>query len=72
VVTQGAQIEAETSEQSTSVVGTQIENTQVNGGSVLTLLSLVPGVYQDGNDFSVANNQTATSILTAPAGPPST
>ncbi len=58
VVAQGAQLETESAEQATSIVGTQIENTQVNGRSVLTLLTLVPGMYMDGNDFSIANNQT--------------
>lgn len=53
-----AQLQTESSEQATSIVGNQIENTQVNGRSVLALLSVVPGVYTDSNDFSVANNQT--------------
>jgi len=57
VVAQGAQLEATSSDQSTGIVGTQIENTEVNGRSVLALLSLVPGMYTDG-DFSVVNNQT--------------
>jgi len=57
VVAQGAQLQAETAEQSTSLVGTQIENTMVNGRSPLALLALVPGMYTDG-DFSVVNNQT--------------
>ena len=38
-------------------MGTQIENTEVAGRSVLALLTLVPGMYTDG-DFSVVNNQT--------------
>ena len=57
VVAQGAQLQTESAEQSTSIVGKQIENTQVNGRSYLALLTLVPGMYTDG-DFSVANNQT--------------
>ncbi|MGA2269618.1 MAG: carboxypeptidase regulatory-like domain-containing protein [Bryobacteraceae bacterium] len=57
VVAQGEQLQAESAEQATSIVGTQIENTQVNGRSFLALLTLVPGMYTDG-DFSTANNQT--------------
>jgi hypothetical protein len=57
VVAQGAQLQTESAEQATSIVGTQIENTQVNGRSYLALLTLVPGMYSDG-DFSTANNQT--------------
>jgi hypothetical protein len=57
VVAQGQQIQTESAEQATSIVGTQIENTQVAGRSPLALLQLVPGMYTDG-DFSTANNQT--------------
>jgi hypothetical protein len=57
VVANGAQLQTESSEQATAIVGTQIDNTQVNGRSPLALLSIVPGMYSDG-DFSTANNQT--------------
>jgi hypothetical protein len=57
VAAQGEQLQTETAEQATSIVGTQIENTQVAGRSPLALLTLVPGMYTDG-DFSTANNQT--------------
>lgn len=57
VVAQGEQLQTESAEQATSVIGTQIENTQVNGRSYLALLTVVPGIYSDG-DFSTASNQT--------------
>lgn len=57
VTAQGAQLQTESAEQGTSVVGKQIENIQVNGRSFLALLRVVPGVITDG-DFSTASNQT--------------
>ena len=57
VAAKGEQLQTESAEQATSVTTTQIENTEVNGRSPLALLTLVPGMYTDG-DFSTANNQT--------------
>jgi hypothetical protein len=57
VTARGEQLQTESAEQATSVTATQIENTQVNGRSPLALLTMVPGMYSDG-DFSTANNQT--------------
>ena len=60
VVAQGAQLQTDTSEQATSIVGTQIENVNVAGRSFLTLLTVVPGIYTEGEDFSRATNQTGS------------
>jgi hypothetical protein len=67
VVAQGASLKTETAEQSTSVVGTQIANTEVNGRTFLGLLRVVPGMYADG-DFSVSNNQTGNIYVNGSRG----
>lgn len=60
VVAEGAQLQMDSSEQATSIVGTQVENVNVNGRSFLTLLQVVPGIYTEGEDFSRATNQTGS------------
>jgi hypothetical protein len=60
VVAEGAQLQMDSSEQATSIVGTQVENVNVNGRSFLTLLTVVPGIYTEGEDFSRATNQTGS------------
>ena len=67
VVAAGAQLKTESAEQSTSVVGPQIANTQVNGRTFLSLLRVVPGMYTDG-DFSVANNQIGSVYVNGSRG----
>jgi hypothetical protein len=57
VAAKGEQLQTDTAEQATSVTTRQIENTTVAGRTPLALLTLVPGMYTDG-DFSTANNQT--------------
>ncbi len=44
VESQGLQVQTEASQRGDTIVGTQIENIQVNGQSPLTLLRLLPGV----------------------------
>jgi hypothetical protein len=56
----GAQLQMDSSEQATSIVGTQVENVNVNGRSFLTLLQVVPGIYTEGEDFSRSTNQTGS------------
>jgi hypothetical protein len=43
----GAQLQTDTAERGTSLVGTQLQNVEVNGRSYLALLRLAPGVYTD-------------------------
>lgn len=43
----GAQLQTDTAERGTSLVGTQLQNLEVNGRSYLALLRLAPGVYTD-------------------------
>ena len=54
VVAQGAQLETETAQRSEDIVGTQLQNIEVNGRSPLFMLRLIPGVYSP-NDYSQSN-----------------
>lgn len=56
VVAQGTQLQTETAEHGTSIVGTQLQNIQVNGRSYLGLLKLIPGVYTD-RSFDLNTNE---------------
>jgi hypothetical protein len=67
VVAQGEQLQTETAERGTSIVGTQIANIQVNGRSYLSLLRTVPGMYTNG-DFQTASNQTGDINLNGSRG----
>jgi hypothetical protein len=49
VEAQGLQVQTEASQRGDTIVGTQIENIQVNGQSPLTLLRLLPGVNYPSN-----------------------
>jgi hypothetical protein len=57
VTAEGLQLQTDTGERSSTIVGTQIENIQVNGRSPLALLSTVPGLHSD-LDTQTASNQT--------------
>ncbi len=67
VVAQGEQLQTETAERGTSIVGTQLANIQVNGRSYLSLLRTVPGMYTNG-DFQTASNQTGDINLNGSRG----
>src|SRR5215510_9329787 len=56
VIAQGEQLQTETAERGSSLVGTQLENIQVNGRSYLALLQLVPGTYTD-RQFDLNTNE---------------
>ncbi len=57
VTAQGLQVNTENAQISTNIVGTQIQNIEVDGRTPLALLRVVPGVYTD-LDTSVGDNQT--------------
>ena len=67
VVAQGEQLQTETAERGTSIIGTQLSNIQVNGRSYLSLLRTVPGMYTNG-DFQTASNQTGDINLNGSRG----
>jgi hypothetical protein len=54
VSAQGQQVETDTAQMSTSIVGKQLQNIQVNGRSPLFMLRLIPGVVSN-NDYSQSN-----------------
>ncbi len=56
VSTQGLQLQTESAERAATIVGTQLENIQVNGRSPLSLLRTLPGVVTN-QDTSLATNQ---------------
>lgn len=54
VTAQGEQLQTNTAERGGTVLGTQIENVEINGQSPLFLLRTVPGIYTTG-DYSQSN-----------------
>ncbi|MGH9407560.1 MAG: carboxypeptidase regulatory-like domain-containing protein [Terriglobia bacterium] len=54
VTAQGEQLQTNTAERGSSIVGTQIENVEINGQSPLFLLKTVPGIYTS-SDYSQSN-----------------
>lgn len=54
VAAQGEQLQTNTAARGASVVGTQVENIEINGQSPLFLLRTVPGIYTNG-DYSQSN-----------------
>ena len=67
VVAQGAQLQTETAEHGTSIVGTQLQNIQVNGRSYLALLKLIPGVYTD-RAFDLNTNELGNIFVNGSRG----
>jgi hypothetical protein len=54
VAAQGQEVETDTAQLSTSIVGKQLQNIQVNGRSPLFMLRMIPGVVSN-NDYSQSN-----------------
>jgi hypothetical protein len=62
VVASAAQVETESSEQSTLISGEQVRDLQLNGRSFMTLLELLPGVASDMPDRADPNTNPSLSI----------
>ena len=56
VTSEGLRLQTESAERAATIVGTQLENIQVNGRSPLSLLRAIPGVVTN-QDTSLATNQ---------------
>jgi hypothetical protein len=56
VVARGDQLQTETAQRGNTIVGTQLQNVEVNGRSYLALLKTIPGTWTD-RDFSANTNE---------------
>jgi Carboxypeptidase regulatory-like domain/TonB-dependent Receptor Plug Domain len=62
VVAQGQQLQTESAERASTIVGTQIQNIEVNGRTPLSLLRVVPGVFFNMDTSRVKNRLENTWI----------
>jgi Carboxypeptidase regulatory-like domain/TonB-dependent Receptor Plug Domain len=62
VAAQGQQLQTESAERSDTIVGTQIQNIEVNGRTPLSLLRVVPGVFFNMDTSRVKNRLESTYI----------
>ena len=54
VVSHGQEVQTETTQRGDSIIGTQVQDIEVNGQSPLALVNLVPGIYETGSGVGAA------------------